>query len=387
MSFCVNCGSEIKDYEKFCSGCGYPAAKDFEVRQEETADEGTDEEVIVRVSKGEANKAVRLESAAKYQFKVIYLIFPIIIAVVFTMFLILTREKANKFGNTFDNIQNGGKATIQGKWIYYCTESGLYKMRNDGGDGIKLADGQFINVNVIGDWIYSTRVDKTGVLDIYKIRTDGSEKSALTEGKVFNDLVVAVGKDVYFQDENNKIGKMKTDGSNKKDIFDFSNGLIINMDEHKIYILRYENIDKTDLTSNPTPNIQIYTTDREGRNEKLIFDEKLMPYGIRVKGKYVYYVEVQDQQLVRYDIETKSKNVMLKNKMQNFNIQEHWVYYKSAEDGRLWKVKIDGTENTRLSDEEVSSINVVGDWVIYSDAQQQNYYRIKTDGKEKSELK
>jgi hypothetical protein len=80
-----------------------------------------------------------------------------------------------------------GSMTVIGEWIYYtCTmsEQGLYKVKTDGTEDIKLLNGDIRHFNVVDDWIYY--VGEYGELDdgnygypFIKMRTDGTESSRI----------------------------------------------------------------------------------------------------------------------------------------------------------------------------------------------------------------
>ncbi|MDR2599231.1 MAG: DUF5050 domain-containing protein [Oscillospiraceae bacterium] len=78
-----------------------------------------------------------------------------------------------------------GNMTVIGEWIYYTntmSEQGLYKLKTDGTEDIKLLDGDIRYFNVSDDWIYY--VGEYGELDdgsfgypFIRMRTDGTEPS------------------------------------------------------------------------------------------------------------------------------------------------------------------------------------------------------------------
>ena len=59
----------------------------------------------------------------------------------------------NTTGNTSGNLNSGGTVAQQGDWIYYNKMSsggGLYKVKTDGTDEIKLNDDSAFDINVSG---------------------------------------------------------------------------------------------------------------------------------------------------------------------------------------------------------------------------------------------
>lgn len=83
----------------------------------------------------------------------------------------------NTVGNTNGNINNGGIAAQQGDWIYYDND-GLYKIKTEGTEKIKICDDVARYINAAGNWIYycnDADMDK-----LYKIKTDGTGRSRVS---------------------------------------------------------------------------------------------------------------------------------------------------------------------------------------------------------------
>jgi len=65
------------------------------------------------------------------------------------------------------------KINVTGGWIYYADYSAAYKIKTDGTEKTKLGDvpdSNFIDMNVLGDWIYLTG----DAFSMHIIRKDGS---------------------------------------------------------------------------------------------------------------------------------------------------------------------------------------------------------------------
>lgn len=81
---------------------------------------------------------------------------------------------------------------VAGDWIYFC-EDGLYKMKINTTDKVKISDDDCEQINVEGDWIYF--IDKLNNNRLYKIKTDGSIRARVDTASLYEE----------FTDENIKL--------------------------------------------------------------------------------------------------------------------------------------------------------------------------------------
>jgi len=101
--------------------------------------------------------------------------------------------EVNPIGNTVNNINNGGLAAQQGKWVYFNC-NGLCKAMIDMKTGWKRLNwDNACNINVIGEWIYYTNGGT-----FYKIKTDGTEKTELFSGMMWN--IIATPQCIFYID-------------------------------------------------------------------------------------------------------------------------------------------------------------------------------------------
>ncbi|WBW96829.1 DUF5050 domain-containing protein [Oceanirhabdus sp. W0125-5] len=126
--------------------------------------------------------------------------------------------------------------TVIGDDIYYVN-NGLYKIKTDGTNKVKLSDNIIHKLSVSGDYIYyrNGAVDRT----IYRLKTDGTE-----ETQIYNDMVdhvIPSGDWLYFtkvEGENEpgdaSIYKMKIDGTEIQKLND-EQSTNINVDGEYIY--------------------------------------------------------------------------------------------------------------------------------------------------------
>ncbi|HOL16852.1 MAG TPA: DUF5050 domain-containing protein, partial [Bacillota bacterium] len=134
-------------------------------------------------------------------------------------------------------------------WVYYQVvdwdidkagdSAGIYKVRVDGSEHMRLTEEHTTIVNVAGDWIYYT--GQYG-RSIYKMSTDGANQTLLYEGSVSNFNMVDGW--IYFvaADAWGNIYRMRTDGSDLERMNNESSGVIFsagdwlyhsNADDHR----------------------------------------------------------------------------------------------------------------------------------------------------------
>ncbi|MCL2089529.1 MAG: DUF5050 domain-containing protein, partial [Oscillospiraceae bacterium] len=124
----------------------------------------------------------------------------------------------NTYGNSSDNIKNGGLAAIQGDHIYYIGNSmfNIHSMKVDGNDIRQLNDSPSFLINVIGDWIYYVSPDDSwNNFQIYKMKLDGSEQEMISDDSTF--YMIVVGERIYYinNSDGNSIYRINIDGSNR----------------------------------------------------------------------------------------------------------------------------------------------------------------------------
>ncbi|MCY6371165.1 DUF5050 domain-containing protein [Clostridium ganghwense] len=127
----------------------------------------------------------------------------------------LSIDKKEKVKLSDDTIEVGGIASDE-EWIYY-TNKGIHKIKKDGSDKTVVAEenSDFISlIGIEGDWIYY--LNESG---IFKIKKDKSSKENIFSG------IAAWGnldkEHIYFSDINNGcICKIDKDGKNKVKVVD-----------------------------------------------------------------------------------------------------------------------------------------------------------------------
>ena len=78
-----------------------------------------------------------------------------VMIVIIAIVVIASCFGGDKFGNSIGNSSNLGLVAQEGSWIYYIQMDddepiGIYKVKNNGKNMKKVADGQYCGLNIIG---------------------------------------------------------------------------------------------------------------------------------------------------------------------------------------------------------------------------------------------
>ena len=249
-------------------------------------------------------------------------------------------KDTSKRGNTIGNLQNGGIAAYDGEWIYYSTDSGLYKVKNNGGDSVKLHNERVNYINVYDGWVYFTNNAKR---ESYRIKTDGKAFQRMTQStyrvEVVNGYVYGIDSD------DGDIFRMDLTSDNLKNLIPKGSMYNINVTGERIYwgnnIDVYEaNIDGSD--------IRCY--ENAGSQGLIIYNGKKYTSG----------------NLTRSNLDGSQKEELVESGAMGINIHNDWIYYYNANDNdNIYRIRIDGTDNQKLNSQSSISICIVGDWVYY----------------------
>jgi hypothetical protein len=328
---------------------------------------------------------------------------------IFIIFLVLTSSKEaesialtnEKRGNTTGNISNEGFVALDGQWIYYSTESGLWKVTNDNKSKVKISEDKANYINIIDGWIYYINLNDS---NIYKLKSDGTEKS-----KVLEDTVVTmdiVENMIYYSSKNNDINerpllyKMNLNGTNRICLTPQNSNTIENIvasDNKLYYIYRGSTLTKTNT---------------DGTN-KLFVSSDLVKHFCFSKNQIYYTASrtFQKSGLMVINPNGTNKKFLSKN-VGSFNVQGDYIFYEKLEKAdkfitakridknsvnytfnekisvSLNKMNLDGSNDIKLTDDSPSKINIAGDWIFYKVSKDSNneMYKVKTDGSEKQLL-
>ena len=148
-------------------------------------------------------------------------------------------SKSVLLGNSTCNYVYGGKVATDKEWQYFRLgildkKVGICKIRNDNTQFTALGDGDIWDINVTDKYLYYIKRDNFGFLggNIYRINKDGTGGTILLKGEYLQ--LMLIGDYLYFSKESDqKIYKMKKDGTGLKefisdncDTFLYDNGFI-----------------------------------------------------------------------------------------------------------------------------------------------------------------
>lgn len=147
---------------------------------------------------------------------------------------------------------------------------------------------------------------------------------------------------------------------------DVQNGFVVSLGEYMYF-------------PNPSDNNKIYKIKADGTGKAKVSDDRTNT--LALADKWIYYSNLSDGgKLYRIDVDGTKRTEMTKYGANYINISIAGIYYSNLEDGnKLYRIGFNGKGNTRLSDESISDINVVGSSIIYRNASQQ-IIKIISDG-------
>lgn len=286
-------------------------------------------------------------------------------------------------GNTYGNIINGGYAVKSTDKLYYIKDESsgnLYKANSDWSEeGVISTGSQLQYINVMDEWIfYSDKYDD----GIYKIKTDGTDKVKITDDKAA--FINVVGNWIYYCNlsngdykTNNKLYKIKVDGTEKTKL---TNEMTSNINVINDWIYYLNWIDEGDYYETSLCKIKI-----DGTSRVEIIDEcNTFVYN----NEWVYYINSKDERLYKLNTKNNDDILIVDARVKEFNINGDWIYYVKNDDfENMYKIKVDGSSNALLSEDRVANIHVLGEWLFYDSIKAEmpsDYYRMKLDGTMKS---
>lgn len=225
-----------------------------------------------------------------------------------------------------------------------------------------------------GEWIYySDDKDK-----FYKVKTDGSQKTKISDYSAHNINVVNdwIYCSLYnYDDKYSNLGlyKIKTDGSEKIKLSD-DNINCINIIGDSIYYI------------NQSDYYKPYKMGIDGGNRWRLNDFPMKC--LNVIGSRAYFQNDMNGKLYSMNIDGSDVQKIVDDSSYNLNLNvaDGWIFYE-AEGGLhgLYKIKTDGTGRQKLDSSQISYINVKDDWIYYG-IYKGGIYKIKIDGTGKQKL-
>lgn len=320
--------------------------------------------------------------------------------------------KSNLDGTDKQQIVSGAASflNILDNKIYYCEGSdggNLCTIDKDGHNKKTLIQGKIAYPNLVNGWIYY--IDLLDNSSIYKAEIDGSYNVKINT-KSAKCLNVDNNK-VYFSDEYCSYS-MNHDGSFENELYDRSADNILVSEDNIYWLRRYYDVYKQDkdsilgdlvyegkdssvglqndmliiLLQDEANSIQRYDIGT-GKNDVIDIQDAFNIEEVRYP--YVYYKPDGGGKLLRYNIDTKSSEIIVPERFcMVCNIIDDWIYYD--EYGGLYRVKTDGTNNMKLLDKDIYYPHIDNSGIYYlafkSDLTNEGnqiidgYYKVNLDG-------
>ncbi len=319
-----------------------------------------------------------------------------VMIVIIAIVVIASCFGGDKFGNSIGNSSNLGLVAQEGSWIYYIQMDddepiGIYKVKNNGKNMKKVADGQYCGLNIIGNYIYCIEYDEDkDKNNLIRMKTNGKNKETLATN-IDIEQTIAVGKWVYYI-KNDCLYRIKLDGTDREEISD-KNIKYYHIDGNTIYYI-YENdsaiyVAKMKLNGEDSQRL-LKAEDDENYN------------ALYVKGSKIYYIiskfdDNYDYQYYLCSVNKKGlnqKNICkLDENIDYINMQEDAIYYTITEDYDSYlikTIKYNGTDKEVIKKvSDLSNINITKDWVVFlgeNDEYDTIMKMIELDGNEEKEL-
>lgn len=263
------------------------------------------------------------------------------------------------YGNTFNNIANGGSFAENGKWTYFG-DVGIWRVSDDESEADRLVsdeENDVAFVNVMGEDIYY--VNALENFSIYKVYTNGTHRTKLLDVQAM--YLHVVDDWMYFVDmEKEAIFKAKLDGSELTKVTDVAAPSAMGVYKNWIY---YVDGDKG-LTRIQTDG-----------TAKMNLDDKQVSFFAVNDGK-LYFVNATDLHLYRMNLDGSNVEKVLDQPMMTFNVSDGMVYYSSQANGKIYQYALDGSIHQKLNTTAIAaSILIHGETIYYIGFTQEGTYQ------------
>jgi len=235
------------------------------------------------------------------------------------------------------------------------------------------------------DWIYFRGTDNK----LWRVKYDGSQQSQIGNNSTASTpFVTSHGSDdwVYFQGTDNKLRRVKYDGSQQSQVGNNSTAAMPFVTSHgaddwvyfrgtdnKLWRIKYDGSQQSQIGNNSTSSSPFVTT--HGGDDWVYFqgtDNKLW----RVK------YDGSQQSQIGNNLSASMPFVMQHG-------SDDWVYFQGT-DNKLWRVKYDGSQQSQIGNKttasppHVMSANGV-DWVFFRGTDNK-LWQVKYDGGQQSQI-
>ena len=104
------------------------------------------------------------------------------IVIIIAIIVVASASKGSKYGNSFANSNNSGRAVQDGSWIYFSkvednASTGIYKVKQNSKKATEVIKGDLYYLNLADNYIYCLeKDDDDGQNNLVKIKKNGNNK-------------------------------------------------------------------------------------------------------------------------------------------------------------------------------------------------------------------
>lgn len=147
------------------------------------------------------------------------------------------RVDGTGYGTILD--QSASELIVRDEWMYFINGSDknrIYRVKTDGTSLTMLRDQAARSLQMDGEWLFfepSLELDSQGEEGVFKIKLDGSQHKKVT-GEAISRMTVAGGWIYYTTETDDRLRRMKTDGSGDETLSD-EQGILYGVYDDWIY--------------------------------------------------------------------------------------------------------------------------------------------------------
>ena len=308
----------------------------------------------------------------------------------------LRYNKPGDVGNTTGNLYNGGAFCEYDGYVYFSNKedaNSLYRMKSDGTKVEKLHPDSVSYIQVINDYVYYVRSNKTSADVVLRGQPYGLFRLEIGDDKaeqIYNGVVLSMrmlGNYLYFQSYDEKredrlqLMKIKIDGTDLQTISkeDYA-PICVNGED--IYFAEVKN--SHNLMRMSTEDDRIVTA-AEGNYYMPAF----------VKG-YMYYIDLDNgMQLVRVNLSNNESVVLEEGKCINYNVSEesNVIYYQleNEDDHKLCRMTLSGSNKVVVTEGDCMNIHITKNYTYFykktgASVEDVTLFRARTNGSSVQEV-
>ena len=247
---------------------------------------------------------------------------------------------------------------------------------------------EIVSINVYGNYIYFIQIgDATDDQDvnnkIYRMKKDGSDIQLINDNE-FNDNcyeIYVINGYVYYIDVDANVARMELDGSNKEKVVENKTGYLGITKDYIIYNVANEEQttqDESDDTTSSTASYTTYIMNIDGSNQRPIFKEGKRLYSVNIEGDYIYYTN-DSKNICRTRIDSNEEEVISNVEAYNLNVNNEIAYYLNYKDAEnedytvcIYKIPLNAEDKTPALIKELDSystfLDIVGNYALYMDS-------------------